>query len=140
MVGSIGTSYSYKNNDNQIYVVSKLSKKDYYDLLSTCAVAVSMIYAPHPGVIAFQTAASGIPTITNVFDNRDSVLLKEISKNFIPYNPIFDNLLELIELALKLPRGEPSFNEYLYSGNQEGSLEEYYERVISKFKPTNKLV
>ncbi|WP_131782175.1 rhamnan synthesis F family protein [Legionella gresilensis] len=129
MVGTVDTRYSYEVNGTQIYVLSKLSKQEYVDLLSSCDVVVSMIYSAHPGIIAYQAAASGIPSITNTYDNRDKAFLKKISKNIVPYDPIRDDLLELIEYALTLPKGNKDFNEQLYSGQQEGSLSDYVNNI-----------
>ncbi len=131
MVGSVETCYSYKINGTQIYVINKLPKEDYIQLISSCDVVVSMIYSAHPGVIAFQAAASGIPTVTNVFENRDANLLKRISENILPYDPVRESLLELIEEALSMPKGKKSFNEELYSGPRTQSLDSFIDIVLS---------
>lgn len=131
MVGSVATSYSFKINETQVYVISKLPKKDYVELISSCDVVVSMIYAAHPGVIAYQAAASGIPTITNVFENRSSSLLKEISSNIVPYDPVRDNLLEAVEGALAMPKGQASFNQLIYSGDEQGSFADFHSSILS---------
>jgi len=130
MVGSVATSYSFKINGTQIYVINKLSKEDYIKLISSCDAVVSFIYSAHPGVVAFQAAASGIPTITNVFENRDASLLKRISKNIVPYDPVRDSLLDAIEQALAMPKGQVSFNEKLYSGKQQGSLVDFHDNIL----------
>ena len=90
-----------------------------------------MIYSAHPGVIAFQAAASGIPTVTNVFENRNALLLRQISQNIVPYDPVRENLLELIEEALNMPKGKKSFNETLYAGPKAQSLDDFVETVLS---------
>jgi hypothetical protein len=132
MIGSVNTAYSYEKGGNRIYVVNKLPKADYSELISTCDVAVSMIYSAHPGVIAFQTAASGIPTITNVFDNRDADTLRRISDNLVPYDPVRDDLVKLMERALEMPKGKRSFNEVLYSGERQGSILEFCEAMLAR--------
>ena len=130
MVGSVATSYSFKINGTQIYVISKLPKKDYVELISSCDVVVAMIYAAHPGVIAYQAAASGIPTVTNVFENRDASLLKSISRNIVPYDPVRDSLLVAIEQALIMPKGQAAFDKAIYSGNQQGSLVDFHDDIL----------
>nr|WP_038892271.1 glycosyltransferase [Yersinia enterocolitica] len=70
LVGTVDTSYSIKIQNTDVTVLSKLPKKEYIDLLASCDVVIALIYSAHPGVIAFQAAASGIPTVTNEFDNR----------------------------------------------------------------------
>jgi hypothetical protein len=131
MVGSVDTRYSYNINGTSIYVISKLPRNQYIRLISSCDVVVSMIYSAHPGVIAFQAAASGIPTVTNVFGNRSALLLKQISENIVPYDPVWENLLELIEQALKMPKGKKSFNEALYSGQEKKSLCDFIDTILA---------
>ena len=131
MVGSVGTRYSFEINGTAIYIISKLPKKDYVQLISTSDAIVSMIYSAHPGVIAFQAAASGIPTVTNVFENRDACLLKQISENIVPYDPVRDDLLELIEEALNMPKGRKLFNKSLYSVPESQSLDDFIDAIVS---------
>jgi len=131
MVGSVDTRYSYKVSGTSVYVISKLPKKDYIELISSSDVVISMIYSAHPGVIAFQAAASGIPTVTNTFENRDAFLLRQISENILPYDPVRENLVEVIEEALKMPKGKKSFNEELYSGPKQQSLGDFIDTILS---------
>lgn len=131
LVGSVASSYSYKVNGTPVFVLSKLPKDDYVRLIASCDVVVSTIYSAHPGVIAFQAAASGIPAVTNVFENRSADLLRKISSNIVPFDPVRGSLLEAIEKALAMPKGQPSFNEALYSGGgQAGSLADFHDEIL----------
>jgi hypothetical protein len=130
MVGSIETRFSFEINGNPVFVLNKLPTEQYNELIATCDVVIAMIYSAHPGVIAFQTAASGIPTVTNIFESRDQNILKQISENFVPYNPVKDSLLEKIELALSLPKGIKSFDQELYGGKKEDlTLSEFILKI-----------
>ncbi|NOR87484.1 MAG: hypothetical protein GQ527_07740, partial [Bacteroidales bacterium] len=119
MIGSIDTRFSTKINGSSVFIINKLPKADYIELISSCDVVIAMIYSAHPGVIAFQAAASGIPTVTNIFENRDAKTLRLISDNIVPYDPIRDQLIERIEKALSMPKGNKSFDEELYNGKTE---------------------
>lgn len=130
LLGSVDTCLSYSLNGNQIFVISKLSKDEYVNFLKTCDAAVSMIYSAHPGVIAFQTAASGIPTVTNVFDNRDAEFLQSVSANMVPFDPVRERLLDRLEVALAMPKGTPSFNRDLYQTMESVSLAQYVDAVL----------
>jgi hypothetical protein len=130
LLGSVDTCLSYSMNGNQIFVISKLSKDEYIKFLKTCDAAVSMIYSAHPGVIAFQTAASGIPTVTNVFDNRDAEFLQSVSANMVPFDPVRERLLDRLEVALAMPKGTPSFNRDLYQTMESVSLAQYVDAVL----------
>jgi glycosyltransferase involved in cell wall biosynthesis len=135
LVGSVGTSYSFERNANQIFVIQKLPKEDYVALIASCDVVVSFIYAAHPGVVAFQAAASGIPTITNIFENRDFNTLKSISKNFLPIDPVRDSLLDAIMQALQMPKGQSDFNDALYAGSNSESFFDFHRALLgSKLK------
>ena len=86
MIGTVDTRYSYKINGTSVYILNKLPTADYIQLISRLMWLYLMIYSAHPGVIAFQAAASGIPTVTNVFENRNARLLKQLSENIVPYD------------------------------------------------------
>ena len=131
LVGSVETRFSFEVNGSNIFVINKLPKDDYLRLISSCDVVVACIYSAHPGVIAYQAAASGIPTVTNVFRNRTADCLIEISENLVPYDPIRDDLVERIEEALCRPKGNKSFHQYLYGGTQEGTLSEFVDGILS---------
>ncbi len=130
LVGCVETRFSFEVNGTHIFVINKLPKEEYLRLISSCDAVVACIYSAHPGVIAFQAAASGIPTVTNVFRNRTAELLKEISENIVPYDPIRDDLVERIEEALSRPKGNKSFRQDLYGGTQEGSLSEFVDDIL----------
>lgn len=131
LVGSVAATYSYKVNGTQVYVLSKLPKNEYVELISSCDVVVSMIYSAHPGIIAFQAAASGIPTVTNTFENRDAALLRRISSNIVPYDPVRDTLMGAIEQALAMPKGQRSFDEALYSGRLGPTIAEFHDTILA---------
>lgn len=130
LLGSVDTCLSYSLNGNQIFVISKLSKDEYIKFLKTCDAAVSMIYSAHPGVIAFQTAASGIPTVTNVFDNRDAEFLQSVSSNIVPFDPVRERLLDRLEVALAMPKGMPSFSRDLYQTTESVTLVQYVDAIL----------
>lgn len=135
MVGSVATSYSYRLNGSQVYVLSKLPKDQYVGLISSCDVVVSMIYAAHPGVIAYQAAASGIPTVTNVFENRDAALLRRMSANLVPYDPVRQDLVDCIEEALAMPKGNRSFDAAVYAGAPGGSFVDFHLAMLEQAEP-----
>jgi hypothetical protein len=94
-------------------------------------LVVSLIYSAHPGVVAFQAAASGIPTITNVFENRNEAFLKSISTNLIPFDPVRQDLFKLIQLSLDLPKGNKSFNESVYGSGEDKAIDDYFKAIMS---------
>ncbi len=127
LVGTVGTGYSVRVESNEVYVLSKLPKEAYRDLLTSCDVVISLIYSAHPGVVAFQAAASGIPTVTNTFENRDAAHLRKISANIVPYDPLRESLFLCIEEALLMDKGRPSFNLPLYAGEAAMSFPDFIQ-------------
>ncbi|WP_342230520.1 glycosyltransferase, partial [Yersinia enterocolitica] len=134
LVGTVDTSYSIKIHNTDVTVLSKLPKKEYIDLLASCDVVIALIYSAHPGVIAFQAAASGIPTVTNEFDNRKKDYFLKISNNLIPYNPVVDSLLEKIEEALSLSKGDTRFDYAAYAGLSRTTFEEFNYSIQKSVK------
>jgi hypothetical protein len=112
--------------------MSKLPEDDYLRVVSECDVVIALIYSAHPGVVAFQTAGSGIPTVTNVFNNRSVSLLRNISENFIPYDPVREDLVSRIEAGLAMRKGKQSFNSSLYGGRSDRSLESYFKEIVGR--------
>jgi hypothetical protein len=130
LVGTIATAYSYSEHGNKVFILNKLPLDTYRALISSCDVVVSLIYSAHPGVVAYQAAGSGIPTITNIFENRDAGVLREISSNLVPFDPLRDDLLDLVQHALTLTKGKRSFNVNVYGGSSTRSLQEYIELLM----------
>jgi hypothetical protein len=50
-------------------------------------VGLSLILAPHPGVVHFEMAAAGIVVVTNVYENRTAESLAGFSSNIIAVEP-----------------------------------------------------
>lgn len=138
LCGAVKTCYSVTMHGTEVYVLSKLPKAQYEELLGSCDVVVAMIYSAHPGVIAFQAAASGIPTVTNTFEGRDAHVLKTISDNIVPFDPIRDDLLEKLEEALLLDKGQASFNAEHYEGRSPETFLQYVESIMQAAHHFNK--
>lgn len=116
LMGTVGTNLSKVVAGNDIVVLSKLPMADYQAIISRARAAVALIQAPHPGVIAFQAAASGIPTVTNTYVNRTAADLRSISKNIIPWEPLTEELADALELAVQAPHGVPDLDPTIYQG------------------------
>ncbi|EGQ9612952.1 hypothetical protein V9N49_003305 [Vibrio cholerae] len=135
LIGTVATNYSFNINGNEVIVLSKLSSGSYIKLMKEVDLVVSLIYSAHPGVIAYQCAASGIPTITNTFENRDRESLLAISNNLITYNPVEDELYDILKQSLDMPKGNPNYNGDAYKGIRETmTLREFNEEILNKRK------
>jgi hypothetical protein len=102
-VGSLGT---YADIDlpfgNVLKIIPKLPGDDYYRELQTYDAGMSLILTPHPGVVHFEFARAGIPTVTNTYSNRNASELRQVSENIIPAIPTADDLVRAIKVAVNL--------------------------------------
>lgn len=98
----VGTLWYEKDlslvNGHVIQIMPKLELNDYATTLSTFDIGLSLMYAPHPGVMHFEMASAGLLTVTNTFGVRTIEILKDFSSNIIPVHfsisGISDGLLE----------------------------------------------
>ena len=127
LVGTVATDLAFTYEGNSIVVLSKLDFEDYEDIVMSSEVAISMIYSAHPGVVAFQTALSGIPTITNVFDNRSAEEVRRLSPNLIPLDIVRDSFADVFERAMAhTPVAQESFE---FGADGESSSVEFMRRI-----------
>ena len=115
---------------NNIHIRTKMTYKDYTQHIADMNLVVALIYSAHPGVIPFQSAMSGIPSITNIYDNRDKVYLSKISKNLFGFDPIKDKLETIIDEALCYPKGDKEFNMKLYA-DITSSIINFQEKILT---------
>lgn len=85
----------------------RMSYDDYAHGLRDYDVGLSLQYTPHPGVVHFEMAASGIVAVTNTFVNRSPEQLAAVSTNLVAVEPtpeaIARGLAEAAERAGDLP-------------------------------------
>lgn len=71
-VGAI-KSFSFDFMSHTYKIHRKLPKEIYQTFYNNFDIGISAIQAPHPGMVHFEMAASGLATITNEFENRDNL-------------------------------------------------------------------
>jgi hypothetical protein len=116
LVGTLGMQLSQEVAGNTIWILPKLERQEFEPIAAQSRAAVALIAAPHPGVLAYQFAASGIPTVTNVYGNRTAAVLQGMSTNLVPYDPSREDLVDALERAVRAPHGVPDFHGALYDG------------------------
>lgn len=102
-VGSLATETTVKLGRSQLLTLKpRLPLGDYAQALRGFEVGLSMQYSPHPGVVHFEMASSGMIVVTNTFSNRSSADLVAISPNLVPVEPTPDAIAKgLAEAALR---------------------------------------
>lgn len=71
----------------ELRLIPRRSQAEYARVLRSCDVGLSLMYTPHPGLVAIEMAAAGMATVTNTFENKDGRSLERISANLIPAEP-----------------------------------------------------
>lgn len=106
-VGTLAREYNLPLGDSHVLkLMGKLPLGDYAEALKTFDLGLSLMYAPHPSILPFEMASSGIVTVTNTFDGRGRELLTNISPNLIPCAPTIDGVANALIEAVKNRVGE----------------------------------
>ncbi|CAN5713899.1 hypothetical protein BH11VER1_BH11VER1_26520 [soil metagenome] len=74
-------------NGHEIRIMPRLEMQNYAESLATFDIGLSLMYAPHPGVVHFEMAAAGMLVVTNTYGVRTAARLTAISPNLIPVTP-----------------------------------------------------
>ena len=80
---------------------SKLNLEDYKKLIHEYDVGISLMWAPHPSVVPFEMAATGLVAVTNTFDNRPSSWFSKFGHNIVAVEPTLDSVVEGIRVAIE---------------------------------------
>lgn len=92
-VGTLGTEHEIDlGHGHTLKLISKMSHDDYAASLRGFDVGLSLMYAPHPSLLPFEMASSGIVAVTNTYAQRDEKLLKGISENLVPCAPSIEGV------------------------------------------------
>ncbi|MGB3676185.1 MAG: hypothetical protein WA988_17265 [Candidatus Nanopelagicales bacterium] len=101
-VGSLTTTAEIDlGNGHTLNLRPRLALGSYAESLRKYDVGLSLQYAPHPGVVHFEMAASGILTVTNTYLNRTAADLTAISPNLVPVRPTPDAIAAGLADAVK---------------------------------------
>jgi hypothetical protein len=78
----------------------RTTEQEYREMLQSLDIGVSMMYAPHPGVVALEFATTGALVVTNVYENRSADELERLCANIIPCEPSLRDLERAIAQAV----------------------------------------
>lgn len=133
-IGTLGTYTTiHLPKGYTLDLIPKLPGDNYYKTLQNFDVGMSLIFAPHPGVVHFEFARAAIPTVTNVYLTRDEVTLKAISNNIIPALPTIDGLVAGLKDAVALSHDIDQRIENANNMTMPSNWEESYDELITKF-------
>ncbi len=92
----------------QLYLNPKMSEPEYRAFMRSIDIGVSLMYAPHPGLVAFEMASTGARVVTNTFENRTGAHLRALSENIIPCAPTIAGIEEGLTVAITTMEDIPS--------------------------------
>jgi hypothetical protein len=100
-IGTLGEHDPVPLGDgHEMILRPKQSEEDYCNSIPEIDIGISLMYAPHPGVMPLEFATTGAIVITNTFENRSDTDLTALSKNIIPCEPSVEGLRNALRLAL----------------------------------------
>ncbi len=101
-IGTLGPGGMVELGDGkQMSLMPRVEQEAYESLLQSFDVGLSLMWAPHPGVIHFEMAKAGIVTVTNTFGIRTKEVLAKCGHNIIPCDPSILALVEGLRTAVR---------------------------------------
>lgn len=85
---------------------TKMTEAEYQAFMHHIDIGLSLMYAPHPGLVAFEMASVGARVVTNTFDIRSAAYLCGLSENIIPCEP---NVVDIKRALLQAIAGLSDF-------------------------------
>ncbi len=80
---------------------SRIDQGQYENMLRSFDIGLSLMWAPHPGVIHFELASAGVVCVTNSHGNRDKNYFKKFGFNIVCADPSIDALVEGVREAVR---------------------------------------
>ena len=100
-VGALSEGHKvYLPEGYELYLQPKMNSAEYAKLLSGTDVGLSLMYAPHPGLVAYELAKAGAKVVTNTFGIRSDKFIRSISENLVPCAPTIEGIASGIEQAI----------------------------------------
>src|SRR5205807_10340119 len=84
----------------ELAIMPRVEQQKYEALLRSFDVGLSLMWAPHPGVIHFEMAKAGMVTVTNVFGNRTKEALSEFGHNIVPCEASIEGVVAGLRTAV----------------------------------------
>lgn len=83
----------------KLYGLPKAPLAQYQGMIANYSLGLSLMAAPHPGVVHFEWAASGLRTVVNTTPERPAEFFAGFSPNLIPAEPSVGGIADAIALA-----------------------------------------
>jgi hypothetical protein len=100
-VGALAEMTIPLGRDHKLHLHAKMTEAEYEAFMHKVDVGLSLMYAPHPGLIAFEMASTGARVVTNTFDGRSEAHLRGLSENIIPCQPTVTGIKQALTEAIE---------------------------------------
>eukprot|EP01004_Peranema_trichophorum_P004302 NODE_3234_length_1391_cov_92.196372_g2810_i0.p2 GENE.NODE_3234_length_1391_cov_92.196372_g2810_i0~~NODE_3234_length_1391_cov_92.196372_g2810_i0.p2 ORF type:complete len:145 (-),score=21.30 NODE_3234_length_1391_cov_92.196372_g2810_i0:344-778(-) len=81
-------------------MVMNTGETEYFKLLASGDVGLSLMVSPHPSLPPFDFAAAGMVTVTNSFETKTAADFVDVSENIIVVDPYIESLVEGLRQAV----------------------------------------
>jgi hypothetical protein len=85
---------------HRLVLHQRTTEESYVRMMGSLDIGISLMYAPHPGVVAFEFATTGALVVTNTYENRAGDDLLAVSRNIVPCEPTLGDVERAIREAL----------------------------------------
>lgn len=79
--------------------IPKAPPERYLAMIENYTLGLSLMWAPHPGVVHFEWAAAGLPTVVNTTAERSADFFRQYSADLVPAEPSVGAIADAIEAA-----------------------------------------
>lgn len=86
---------------HQLNLHARMTELEYGAFMHQVDVGLCLMYAPHPGLVAFEMASVGARVVTNTFDNRSERYLQGMSENLFPCEPTIAGIQQALTKAIE---------------------------------------
>ena len=100
-VGALTETTIPLGRGHQLQLHAKMTEAEYIAFMHQIDIGLSLMYAPHPGLIAFEMASVGARVVTNAFDNRSETYLRGLSENIVPCEPTISGIKKALTEAIE---------------------------------------
>ena len=100
-IGALSTKYKVSLPEGyELSLKARMDSEEYRGCLLNTDIGISLMYAPHPGLVSLEMAQAGARVVTNTFSNRSSEYIRGISENLIPCEPSVEGISSALREAI----------------------------------------
>jgi len=111
-------------------MMPKLDGGSYGSLLANYDIGLSLMYAPHPGLVHFEMAAAGMIVVANEYEQRNEQYFKDKSDNFVVTKPTIHGIAEALGKAAQRANNIPARVQHAYKPKGPGNWDQVFSNDL----------